>query len=335
MSFDRPAFMVCFAVVGFLIVLEIIHYGHHKKTLKMLMGAGGAIKLQKDVSFRFALSALCFYLFCSSCIIALAGPRWGTRSVMEYRRGVDTVFAFDVSRSMEVRDTEPSRIGRASAIARDAVLGLGDVRIAAAIGKGKGVLALPLTWDTNAVLAFLDALLTESITGTGTNLGSLIDSAGDAFLDAFPSKHLVVLFSDGEDLSNTFQAAVDRAKLSGQILVSVGLGTEKGGPVPQNIILDPASGEPILEGAGKAIISSRNTEALKNAAERSGGIYIDGNSPAAAGEVIGYIQSLAPKTGISSYHVEPKPQWRVFALAALGFFALSKLAEKRMRGKLG
>jgi Ca-activated chloride channel family protein len=323
MIFDAPIVLAGFIFLIPFAILEAIHYHKRGKTLKLLN------ILQKEHKTRFALSTVFFALFLCCVIIALAGPRWGMRSVVEYKRGVDVVFAFDVSRSMEAADVEPSRLGRAVSVAREAVALVGNARIGAAFGKGRGVLALPLTWDVNAVFVFLDSLLTGIQTGTGTNLESLIDAASEAFLSSFPAKRLVALFSDGESLSGSLQAAVDRARNEGVSVVAVGFGTEKGGVVPPKIILDRETGEPAAE--QEAVVSARDTDALRNAAERSGGVFIDGNAPDAARTLAGYIKSLAPETGISSYKMEAAPRWRMFALAALVFLLLSKFAEKKAR----
>jgi Ca-activated chloride channel family protein len=330
MTFDTP-----FALIGFIILipftaLETVHYRARGKALKQLNLLG------KEQKIRFLLSNIFFALFLASVVTAFAGPRWGTRPVVEYKRGVDAVFAFDVSRSMEVMDIAPFRLGRAALVAKDAVAALGDVRVGTALGKGKGVFALPLTWDMNALAAFFDGLLTESVTGAGTNLENLVDASCKAFQAAFPAKHLVVLFSDGEELSGSLQNAADRAKLIGISLVTVGFGTEEGGEVPQKVKLDPNSGEPIERSIGEMkknapIISKRKRAALQNAADRSGGIFIDGNAQDAAHALTAYIHSLAPETGANSYRIEAAPRWNVFAFAGLVFLLLSKFVEKKRR----
>ncbi|MDR0707528.1 MAG: VWA domain-containing protein [Treponema sp.] len=323
MTFDAPIVLAGFIILVPFAILEAIHCHKRGKTLKLLNLP------RKEHKTRFALSAVFFALFLCCVIIALAGPRWGSRSVVEYKRGVDVAFAFDVSRSMDVADVEPSRLGRAVSVARETVALVGNARIGAAFGKGRGVLALPLTWDVNAVLIFLDSLLTGVQTGTGTNLESLIDASSRAFLPSSPAKRLIALFSDGESLSGSLQAAVDRARLEGVSVVAVGFGTEEGGVVPPKIILDRETGEPVAE--REPVVSARDTDALRNAAQRSGGVFIDGNAPDAAHTLANYIKSLAPQTGVSSYKIEAAPRWRVFMLAALAFLLLSKLAEKKRR----
>jgi Ca-activated chloride channel family protein len=324
MHYDTPVDLTALFILIPFAVFEVIHYHRRSKTLKLLK------LLKKEHLTRYILSSVCFALFIAGAIIALAGPRWGTRSVMEYKRGVDAVFAFDVSRSMEAADVAPSRLYRAVAVAKEAAHHAGGLRMGAAAGKGMGVLALPLTWDKNAIITFLDSLLIENQTGRGTNLENLIDAANRAFLDSFPAKRLIVLFSDGESLSGSLQAAVDRARAGGASIAAVGIGTEEGGAVPQRFILDEDTGEPVPDQA--PVTSRLNREALQDAAARSGGVYIDGGASDAAAVLAQYITSLAPETGVSSYKIEAAPRWRVFVIAALIFLLLSKCAEKKIRG---
>jgi Ca-activated chloride channel family protein len=321
-TFDNtPAFVGFFVLIPF-VIFETIHYYSRRRTLRALNLLPNALKV------RAFFSTVFFTLCIASCIIAFAGPRWGAQSVLEYRRGVDVVFAFDVSRSMEAGDVTPSRFGRSAVLAKEALAALGDVRLGVAIGKGSGVLALPLTSDKNTPMVFIDSLLSESITGGGTNLESIVDAADSAFLDDFPARRIIVLFSDGESLSGSLQAAASRAKLNGTILVTVGLGTEAGAPVPERFDLDPRSGEPILT---EAVISYRNSEALRNAADRSGGIYLDGNDDGTGAALAAYIRSHAAETGANTYRLEAKKRWQLFVLAALLFAALAKLMEKKRR----
>ncbi len=323
MIFDTPFVLAFLFILIPFAIFETLRYLASAAALKRLS------LLKQEHRTRFILSAFLFALFIASIVTALAGPRWGTRSVMEYTRGVDVVFAFDVSRSMEAADIAPSRLGRAVEVARDAAGDMGGARIGAAFGKGTGVFALPLTRDRNAAATFFDSLLIAGSGGHGTNLESLVDAAYRAFLPAFPSKRIIVLFSDGETLSGSLHAAADRARADGISIAAVGLGTEEGGAVPQRFTLNEETGELLPDQL--PITSVLRRDILTDAAERSGGVYIDGSAPDAALSLSRYIQSLAPETGVSSRTVEAAPRWYIFTLSALVFLLLSKMVEKKFR----
>ncbi|MDR0784331.1 MAG: VWA domain-containing protein [Treponema sp.] len=322
MTFDNPFILNALFLVIPCFIVELGLYFIRVSKLKAMRILSSGLRI------RAVLSIVFFDLFLMCCITAAAGPRWGYHAVSEYRRGIDAVFAFDVSRSMAIEDIEPSRLGKAVSIAREAVVNAGDARLAVAIAKDRGVLALPLTQDKNALLSFLDSLETVNMTGRGTNIESLLDAAGTAFLDVFSTRHIVVLFSDGESISGIIQNAVDRAVLRDISIVAVGVGTDEGAATPDMTRPD-GSRELILDSAGNPVVSRRDSAALRNAAQRSGGIYIDGNTPNAGGILTNHIRELAPKVGAISFHTETTPRWTLFIIVAILFFILSKYAEKK------
>jgi Ca-activated chloride channel family protein len=241
---------------------------------------------------------------------------------MEYRRGVDVVFALDLSRSMEVTDASDgrSRLETGLSIAQDVARGAGDLRLGAAIGKGRGVLAVPLTYDTRTIEQFLESLSVSAITGWGTNLETLIDASAGAFQDGFPTSREIILFSDGEALSGTFGAAIDRLVSRGIRLSVVGLGTEQGGVVP---------GSPSV---AEAPVSFRRGEPLRNAAERTGGLYLDGNDPDTGSRLMASLRALGRTSGIQGYRQEAKARWRLFVLAALMLWGIARSLGLERRG---
>jgi Ca-activated chloride channel family protein len=284
---------------------------------------------------RFFFADLWFCISLGCLIIALAGPRWGIRIVNEYRRDLDLVFALDLSRSMNVRDLpSSSRLERALYLAGDLVTnrglgGPGGVRFAAAIGKGRGILALPLTDDTEALTTFLEGLGGFSLTGRGTNLEILMDAAAEAFQDAFPTRRELVLFSDGESLSGSLAAALDRARKRDISVTILGLGTEAGGTIP---LEEGREGERILlDDGGVPVISFRRGEFLKNAARRAGGVYLDGNRADAAFLLAEHIRSLSPAPGKSGRRREAGAQWFLFVIAALLSQGVFRLLGTRRR----
>jgi Ca-activated chloride channel family protein len=270
---------------------------------------------------RYRLSRLFFWLSLGCLIAALSGPRWGLRIVPEYRRGLDVVLALDLSRSMEALDTGLSRLERAAEIGRETVENMGGVRFGAAVSRGRGVLAVPLTSDSEAALSFLAAAGASALTGSGTDLEALVDAAATAFSDSFPSRRVIVLLSDGEALSGVLNEAVDRAILREITLAAVGIGSDEGAAVP------PETGVPV--------ISRRRPEVLENAAIKSGGIYIDGNSPEAPRLLRSYLESLAFESGAGGGRTEKKARWNLFVIAALLFFGASKYCLLTRRDRHG
>jgi len=300
----------------------------------------------REIRLRILASDIFFLLFIGFLIIAMAGPRWGIRITADYRRGVDIIMAFDLSRSMNVRDSPPaasgrialnsaaqeniSRLERGGIIAREFAAALPDVRLGAAIGKGKGILTVPLTYDMETIFAFLSGLDSQAITGRGTNLESLVNAAADSFQDSIPSRRGIILFSDGESLSGSFQAAVEKARKAGISICAVGLGSEEGGPVPLTempaVQQERAQAGGFLPGVnGEPVISSLQAALLRSGAEKTGGIYVDGARNDAARSLAEYVKSLSSESRLSGHRREANPRWRIFIIAALICLALMRI----------
>ena len=188
-----------------------------------------------------------------------------------------------------------------------------ETRFAAAISRNRGIVAVPLTWDSGAVLAFLEAA-GSSLTGRGTNLESLVDAAAGAFQPSPPATRVILLVSDGEALSGTLKAAVGRCRQNGIIISAIAVGSDEGGLVP----------------GGDGIISRRDPEAMRMAAGQTGGVYIDGNNEDAARSLTAHLRSLGLELKVGGSRKEPKTRWFIFVLLAIMAFGASKLCLLRL-----
>ena len=333
--FDYPWFLLGLAVVVPLILFD--HFSVHRRhILKILPG---------NLLVRLSVSRILFRISLVCLIIALAGPRWGIGPARsEYRRDLDTVIAIDVSRSMDLPDGKASgtaegpargptdgtasgtadgtavsfadgrtdgisRRERGVAIVREAVEALPGMRFAIAVSRNRGIVAIPLTWDTGTVLSFLEALDDSALTGRGTNLESLLDAAAGAFQSSHHSSKVILLVSDGESLSGSLNAALGRCRRDGITVTPIAVGSDEG---------------MAIAGYG-GIISRRETHALRSAARETGGIFIDGSRDDAAAVLIAHLRSLAVESRTTEGRPERKARWFIFAFTAILCFGVSKL----------
>jgi len=344
LSFDNSTFLFLLFIPVGLIPVIIVRYIKSRGMAALFAAAAPSNKrepLLKELRLRMIMSDILFLFFLGLLIVALAGPRWGLRIVADYRRGLDVVLAFDVSRSMNVRDCPPhefyrqdnvSRLERGIGISRELVGYLEDVRFGTAISKGMGILAVPLTFDSDMVMNFLYVLDSQAVTGRGTNLESLLDAAIGAFQESMPSCKGIILFTDGENLSGSFQRAVNRARKAGISLSTVGLGSDSGGPVP--VEKGPEAPDGFLRDSnGKTIRSERRADVLQNAAGKSGGIYVDGNQDEAAKALAGFINSLSADSRLHGQRREANPRWRFFIIAAMACLGGARLMGFSRRGR--
>jgi Ca-activated chloride channel family protein len=183
--------------------------------------------------WRAALAAAAL----AALAVALAGPRYGT-SLREVRQeSLDLVFALDVSASMLAEDVAPNRLERARlAISRLAEERRGD-RLGLVVFAGDAFLQCPLTSDRSAFRLFLDAAAPDLVPTPGSDFAGALFAAGQAFLgeasEAGPSRtRVVVVVSDGEDHEGGLEDAAAALRDDGVVLMAVGVGTERGGPIP-------------------------------------------------------------------------------------------------------
>ncbi len=113
------------------------------------------------------------------------------------------------------------------------------------------------------------------------------------------------------------------------VIISVALGLINGSPIPvENSVL--------RNNDGSIVMTSMNPESLRTAAERSGGISIDGNQHDALARLKNQIVPLSQEHLSRGFRREPKTWHHLFIILALIAYGFSKLFEldiQRARGK--
>jgi Ca-activated chloride channel family protein len=275
--------------------------------------------LQKKLKY----SAFFFRIFIAFSIIALCGPRWGTGyAATEYRSGLDVVFAIDVSRSMDIRDAQTgsvlqSRLERGLSIARESAVSVSGARFAAVLGRSMGYLAVPLTYDNETALSFIEVLDSSSMTGRSTNLELLVETAVNAFSNTSPARKVIVLISDGESHFGDLRKAINLCAREGITITAVAAGSDEGMPAPDT----------------ESDISKRNAPVMRMAAEITGGIYIDAGREEASSILSTNLLSLAQKTTPGGSHNESKRRHTLFIIMAIIAYAISKFLPRLPSGK--
>ncbi|MCL2184832.1 MAG: VWA domain-containing protein [Treponema sp.] len=267
-TFDYPFVLLFLLIFIPIIIFELIR--NKKKTLSM--------QLEK----KLRASSFLFNLFLAFSIIALSCPRWGQGySSSEYRKGLDIVFAIDVSRSMDLRDgmneKDISRLERGLSIAKEIISSVTSThaaisaRFAIAVGRGRGYLSVPLTYDIEAAAIFLESLNISSVTGRSTNLESLIDAAANAFQNTSAARKIIILISDGESHAGVLRNALNRCLKEGITIITVAAGSDEGREIENK--------------DSEIAISRRDSSVMQTIAEKTGGIYIDANNKEASSQL--------------------------------------------------
>jgi len=165
-------------------------------------------------------------------LVALAGPRFGERTVELSAEGVDVVVLLDTSRSMRAEDIAPSRFERAKLEVSRLLERVQGHRAALVVFAGRAHVQCPLTMDYGAFAMFLSSVQVGSVELGGTALASAIEKACNLFSASERKYKALVVFSDGESHSGDLELAAREAAKQGVVIHAVGVGTGKGAPLP-------------------------------------------------------------------------------------------------------
>ncbi len=259
--------------------------------------------------------------------LALARPRWGVASEKVDRRGIDLVFVLDTSLSMAAADVSPSRFWLAQSLVRQLVGALPGHRVALVAAEGEGEVLSPLTLDAAVIDLLLDGLEPGSLPLPGTRLAPALERALALFPAANEKHRAIVILSDGEAHGEKLGNALEALREAGAIVHSIGIGTERGAPIP----LSKSRGEFKRDRRGEVVVSRLDRSGLRALTEATSGIYLEANS--AAIDVQPIVDEIAAMGGrrlesTTLDTLEERFQWPL-VLAALALAATLALSPWR------
>ena len=244
-------------------------------------------KLSPDQStFKSTLKFGIILLVLAAIIIALVNPKIGTKTETVKREGIDVVFAVDVSKSMLCEDVAPNRLEKSKQIVSQIINQLAGDRIGIVAYAASAFPVLPITTDYSVAKMFLQSMNTTIVSSQGTSLDEAIKLSATYFDDDKKTSKLLILISEGEDHSEGASEAAEAANKLGLKIITIGVGTEKGGPIPLK------DGGHIVsfkrDQNNVVVVTKLNQEALKAIAKKTKGGYVNGNSTK---EVLEYVKN--------------------------------------------
>ena len=256
---------------------------------------------------RLTFSGFIFLIFAAS------GPQIGTRVAPVERKGIDLVFALDVSESMNAQDVKPSRLEKAKFEISQMINQLKGDRVGLIVFAGSSHLYLPLTSDYEAAQLFLDAIDTKMIPTQGTDLSTALRTAISAFNEESEKYKVMVLVTDGEDHEGAAVELVSKAYKLGIIAHVVGVGTLKGSLIPIN---DKSSYK--RDKKGILITSKLNEAMLTELADAGGGIYSRfNNREAKYKEIMQAVDNMEKRSIQTHIYSEFEDRYQSFAMVSL------------------
>ena len=223
--------------------------------------------------------------------LALVNPKIGTKMETVRSQGVDIVFAIDVSKSMLAEDIAPNRIEKSKQLVTQIINSLASDRIGIIAYAGKAFPQLPITTDYAASKMFLQNMNTDMMTSQGTAIKEAIELAKTYYDDEEQTNRILVIISDGEDHEGDASDIAEEAGEQGIRIFTIGVGSEKGGPIPikrNGIVLNYKKDK-----NGETVITKLNEETLKEIAQEANGVYINGSNTS---EVVNTLKDLRPSS---------------------------------------
>ena len=169
---------------------------------------------------------------------------------------------------------------------------------------------------------------TNMLSSQGTSLDEAIKLSSTYFDKGNKTSKLLILISDGEDHSEGAEEAAAEANKNGMKIITIGLGTEKGNPIPikQNGIVQSFK----RDSNNEVVITKLNPESLKSIAKATKGGYINGENTK---EVLEYIKKALENIQKTEFEAtqmadfQSQFQWFLgiaFALLFLDLFLLER-----------
>jgi Ca-activated chloride channel family protein len=215
-------------------------------------------------------------------VLGLMRPQAGFRLVTTTSQGVDAVVALDLSRSMDARDVRPDRL---TAAKREALALLGALegsQIGLVEFAGSARIVSPLSTDREGLVSIIETATTRDLDRPGTDLGQALQRAAQLLNRPGDHPRVIVLLSDGEDLTADPRRALEVVRRAGVKLYTIGLGTAEGATIP---VVDTTGGvrEVKRDADGHVVITRMNERTLRDLAEGGGGRYERGDGTGRAG----------------------------------------------------
>ncbi len=321
MRFGSPVYFWLLLLVPVLVGLFIL--AHQWKQAALARFASLALmkrltpgKLLQQQILKWAL----FLAFVFFAVVALSRPRFGVKTEIVERKGVDVIVALDISKSMLAEDIAPSRLERAKfEIGRLIDLLKGD-RIGIIVFAGESFVQCPLTLDYGAAKMFVNVLSTDWVQTPGTDIAGAINKAMDAFSSQKSKSKVLIVLSDGEENQGDAVAAAQKAAKLGIKIYTVGLGSESGVPIPLNKGKGNVSYK--KDENGDVVMTRLNSLALEKVATEGNGKYFHAGTSLDMPAIYGEIAKMQKnELGADRMNIFEE-QYQVFLAIALFFLLL-------------
>ncbi|GAB4423497.1 MAG: VWA domain-containing protein [Bacteroidia bacterium] len=273
---------------------------------------------------KFVLAALALAML----VVTLANPQIGQSFEKVQRKGVDLMIAIDISRSMLAEDVKPNRMEQSKLFVSRLLDRLTGDRVGLILFAGNAYLQTPLTTDYAALKTILRTVNTDLAGTQGTAIGEAVRMADEAFDRSQTEYRALLIISDGEDHEEGALDIARQATEKGMTIYTMGVGTAKGGPIPEYY-----NGRQVgfkQDRSGSIVLSRLDEAMLQKVAATGRGEYFHLTQGAAEAQAfISELGTLEQQEFEDYVFTDYEDYFQVFLAFALLFICLEYLFSER------
>ena len=326
---DEISFIYLGLIIPVLFLVFLIFRRWQKKSIRKYFDINTIKFLSPEISnskplLKFIIISIALLML----VISLVNPKIGTELKTVKREGVDIVFAIDVSKSMLAEDIAPNRIIKSKRIVSELFNNLGSDRVGIIAYASTAIPVLPITTDFSSARMFLESLNTDMLSSQGTSIAEAINLSKNYFNDENQTNRVLCVISDGEDHEIQNNNLSDIARESGITIISIGVGSPNGAPIPikENDIVKSYK----KDDKGEVVITKLNENILKDMAIQTGGIYFKGdNTSLVVNSIVDELKEMDKQEFESKQFVSFKDQFQWFLFVGLFLIILDVVVFER------
>ncbi len=260
MNWIKPLTIVEFVFIGIFLLVYATYF------IRLYLVARRLGTTARSVIIKFIIRGI----YLGLCILGLLGPSFGVNEIESQATGKDIFFVFDLSRSMDAIDIEPSRLEKTKFELIKNIDLLKSDRIGLIVFSSDAYTHTPLTFDRDAIRLFIQKLNTGLFVNNGTDLNAALTLILKKFqasssLNSRKTK-VIVLISDGEDFGKVEQSVIYSLKQNKINLLTLGVGTPQGGLIREGMDYKKDKN-------GQEVVSKLNAPYLINLTKTLNGKY--------------------------------------------------------------
>ncbi|HEY0678598.1 MAG TPA: VWA domain-containing protein [Chitinophagaceae bacterium] len=328
--FEHTDFLFGLILLPFLIFLFIYVLQWKRGTVKKIGDPKLVKELVKDYSpAKFNLKFLLVLLGFAICVVAAANLQKPSDNESVTRKGVDIMFAMDVSKSMLAEDFPPNRLERARQFVIRLMGNLPNDRIGIVLFAGRAYLQMPLTTDHSAARMYIQQASPGVVPTQGTVIGQALQMANTSFNSKERKFKAIVLISDGEDHDAEAVPIAKNLAENGVMITAVGIGSPEG-----SVIIDPETGSTKKDMEGNTVVTRLNETLLQQIAQASNGEYVKlEDTDAAVKQILDRLNTIEQKSVRDAAFINYKSFFQWFIAGAILFLVVELFIPERKKVK--